>query len=184
MTEERTLLKRHKHVFNFFATGCCLAVVAATLCSCNDKGTSANKPQLDFPYSINASVSYNEKEYKLSLSRNAEGFWSSSFSSPESLSGMTVTQLGDSYLIEHRELSFTLKQNDMPIKAIPVVIASSLDHASQASSVDIERDGKETVASGEITGGQYSLRIDKNGIPKMLELPGGMLVELTDFRKQ
>lgn len=160
-----------------------LPIIASGLCACSDK-TEIHKPNLDIPYTCQASITKDDFSCKIMLSRNREGVWEATFTSPDTLSSMSVVGFGESYAIDYMGLSYTMPTENLPIGSIVSAITSSLDHASSSSSVKLKKEGSEIVASGDITCGQYDLRIDKSGEPIALHLGEGFTVQFEDFTKE
>lgn len=159
-----------------------LPFIATSLCACSDK-EEMQKPQLDLPFSCKAEVTRGDFCCEILLSRDTEGIWNASFSSPQSLSPMTVKGFGESYAIDYMGLSCTSPASELPAGSVFATITSSLEHAC-SSGAKLVSDNGSTHATGEILCGEYDLELSQSGEPLTLTLGEGFTARFEDFKAE
>lgn len=162
------------------------ALLATVFCSiflfCSCKNKEAERPDLNYDYSLCAEISSDNMTYSAYLS-SISGQWKITCSSPDELSGMEITLEDDFCKISFNGLEMKTDREKLPSAAIFSLITKSLDCAAHSSSVTFTESGGIVTASGVVDGADFTLSFE-NGSPKKLSVGGNAFTaEITDFKK-
>ncbi len=154
-----------------------ILLFAVTSCKKNAKAATLN-----IPYSCELTIKSDDEgsdTYKASLSRK-ENSWLVTYTSPESISGMTITYSDDNYKIKLNELEFDAKRDELPDSAISTMIISALDKSTLSTNVEYKTNKGLTIANGTIGDKDYELTF-KDDIPQSLKI-SGYTVTFSNFK--
>lgn len=162
------------------------SLLMAALCSvflfCSCKKEEAERPDLNYDYSLCAEISSDDMMYSADIS-NVSGQWKITYSSPAELSGMEITLEDKSCGISFNGLEMKTDREKLPSAAIPSLITKALDCAAHSSSVTFTESGGIVTACGVVDGADFTLTFE-NGSPKKLSVGGNSFTaELSDFKK-
>ena len=156
------------------------ACIAMTGCG----GSETQAVALGGACSFSAQITKGEESFELAFERDENGAWEASFTSPESLSDMTLVSFGESCEIRYQGLSLELAAEDMPHGAVTAVIESCIDHAANSSSAQWTADGDLKLVKGEVSCGAYELRVAQSGELVSLHVGTELCAEFSEYERQ
>lgn len=144
-----------------------LIAAAAALAGC---GSGESTESLERELSCTAVMTAGETEYEARLERadgeNGEGAYNFTFTSPESISGVTVSLVGENCTLSLGELSETWPVSELPAHGMLVLFSEACDEAL---------DGELT---GRVRGISYTAQAEDGHLTK-IEFIDGTTFELT-----
>lgn len=166
----------------------CTAIAAAlSLAACfamsGCSGSKAEPVELDGPCSFAAQITKGEHSFEAQFQRDSDGGWTAVFTSPDSLSDMTVKSFGEGCQIDYCGLVLDVETDRLPAGSVAAAVESCIDHASKSSSAKQSRDGDRTLVEGETGAGIYELRVSEGGELISLEIGTEICAEFSGFER-
>ena len=157
------------------------AVTAVTLTfftSCSAVGLkSGSSPNgLDGTFSAEVEITLDEMTAQGKLNRYGSDLWDIEFSSPNTISGVTLSFEDGNAEASYKGLEFSVPQSALPIKAMMSNLISAADTLAKSEKLEgNEKDGNLEI-NGKLDGGEYTLTVDKNGNIMRFEMPNNKLI--------
>lgn len=129
-----------------FLTGAALCLGLLSGC----KETPSQRPGLDVPFTCDAKITMKpagtqdnkELSCEAGLTRLGSGNWSAEFTSPDTLSGLTLTFTGQEVRVEMMGLSFLLPEGEMPLNSAARSLFTAIDACAVKDTVPCtQKDG-------------------------------------------
>ena len=163
-----------------------LGMSMISLVSCTapmKKQIASHENSLNTSFDTNISISLERLEAEGNVRRSGDGMWSVEFDSPNTLSGIRLEFIDDEVKASYKGLEFSVPQSAVPVKAMMLNLIRAVDENAKADKLSgEEKDGKFTV-SGSLEGGDYTLTLDKNGLPFCFEMPNNKLkIDFTELK--
>lgn len=158
-----------------------VSMICILFTSCGEK--EASRPDLNYDYQCTAEISSSNNSYTAMFIKQS-GVWTVTFSSPETLNGMTITYENEQCLISYRDLSFLSSRDNVPVTAVSTLVTKSLDFFAGNSAASFSSKDNKITATGIMDGGDVEMIFSSSGIPSQLTIEGNNLaVRFTDFEK-
>ena len=159
------------------------AAVCLTACAVTKGGSTSCRNRLDEPFSAAVSITIDRLEAEGSLMRYGEGVWEIEFSEPNTLSGVKLEFSEGNVMASYKGLSFSVPQSAVPVKAMMLNFMQAVDdNAGNEELSGEEKDGSISI-SGRLDGGDYTLKVDKEGLISGFEMPNNKLtMKFTDVK--
>lgn len=161
--------------FSAFAAAAVSAAVCFTSCSVPMKKEQARRNGLSAAFSADASITIEKLSAEGVLHRSGKGEWDIEFSSPNTLSGVTLGFSEGSVTASYKGLSFSVPQSAVPVKAMMLNLIKAVDEKAELSELKGEEKDDMLCISGELEGGSYVLSVDKDGLLSGFEMPNNSL---------
>lgn len=155
-----------------------------TVSGCGEGDTQPVK--LDGQCGFAAQITSDGQSFEASFLRDKDGGWTAVFSSPDSLSEMTVTAFtagGDSVLVQYQGLSLEMSADKLPAGSVASAIEQCMDHAANSSAVKYSKDGDLKLIKGQSGCGEYELRVTHSGEPVSLYIGSDIAAEFSGFER-
>lgn len=132
-------------------------------------------------FEAEATVSFDDTDYAVSMNRYADSNWVIEFFEPLTVKGLIFTLNGEDTEISFNGLHFTFDTEKFPVGSVVSILTDSLDRLIP-NELDIVAGDTTNFASGQFDDMSYSLTLDKFGNPITLEFGNsGMKIEFTEF---
>lgn len=134
-------------------------------------------------FSCRVSGVYRDLQVRGTLTREAVGTMTVSFTAPETLAGLTARWNGGDVTLTMHGMIFTMDPASVPESALGEELVAAFDAARRGEGERTQKDGRLTVC-GNGANGEYTLTFDATtGYPLALSVPGlPLAVEFTEFR--
>lgn len=167
----------------------CMVLLTVGLCACNNQKANKKdqelvKDNLSKSYETTARVVYHDFETIMTIYKKPMNCAVVKFESPESLKDFKMTYYTDKIAIEYKDMKFDFMPDSLPGKAASNLVISALNAAMNENGIEIEKQDKQLVVTGEMEEGSFSLVIDKeNGNILKLSIPSSELeMEILNFK--
>lgn len=151
-----------------------------TFTSC--KKSEASRPELDFDYTCDAQITFDEQLYKTEISRNGSEF-RFIYTYPAELSGMTVSLNDENMKISFNGLEMENDRDSVPDSCVCDFIAKALNYITYGSGMDFMEKSGIITAKGRLDGSDISVTYDKNGLPEKISLGTDIEATFENFKK-
>ena len=139
-----------------YLTSAALLISAACLFSSCKPEFTVRKPDIGGLYSCTADVLWGEADAEITLKRLGNGDWDVTFSSPDTLEGLSVSfRDGDTHC-EMNGISADMKKDDIPDGSLFELICGTLDEAAMNTS-SLQESENELILKGRTDCGAYEL---------------------------
>ncbi len=161
-------------------------VLVIMMCACSAGGKSVKfTPKLNTAFSVTAKIQYGDQESEALFRKFDKANWDVEFSSPNTLSGVTLSYRDDKVDASYKGLSFSVPKTALPIKSIISSFIDVVDTTADTDEIEAEEKDGLMVISGELPQGKYTLKLDKNGGVAEFSMPNLELkITFTDFRTE
>ena len=161
-----------------FIASVTLGISIISMVSCSTpmkKADSSHKNTLNTPFETNVSISLERLEADGGIKRLGDGMWSVEFESPNTLSGIKLDFFNGDVKASYKGLEFSVPQSAIPVKAMMLNLIRAVDENAKADVLSGEEKGEKFAVNGSLEGGDYTLTLDKNGLPLCFEMPNNKL---------
>lgn len=157
-----------------------IVILAVLLVGCSRK-TAADPIGEGFSCSVKAV--YRDMQVRGTLTREAVGTLTMSFTAPETLDGLTARWDGGDVTLTMHGMSFAMDPASVPESALGEEIIAAFDAALRGEGERTQKDGKLTVRDSGANG-EYTLVFDaETGRPLSLSVPSlPLTAEFSDFK--
>lgn len=134
-------------------------------------------------FSCSVSGVYRDMQVRGTLTREAVGTLTMSFTAPETLDGLTARWDGNDVTLTMHGMSFAMEPDEVPESALGEEIVAAFDAARRGEGERTQKDGKLSVR-GNGANGEYVLVFDAaTGHPLSLSVPRlPLTLAFTDFK--
>jgi hypothetical protein len=151
-----------------------LLIIIALFCTACG-GVDPENLELDKSYSFNASLEYGERTSSAHFTRSAPGEWSGTLTDPYALQGISIiyTPLEMSVSYSGFSSDFSETPNDVNVTAF--VMFCALESAFKGDGITVTSGKNSIEITGRTDGDTFILKLDRDGIPTTLDVPGRQL---------
>ena len=156
-----------------FTASVLLFITILCLAACNVplKKTSARQNGLDSAFTANAVIELEKLRAEGIVKRFGENSWEIEFSSPNSLSGVTLKFAEGTAEASYKGLSFSVPQSAVPVKAMMLNLIRAVDENAHLEQLKGSEKDDSLEVSGDTDGGSYTLTVDSSGMLKGFSMP-------------
>lgn len=131
-----------------------LTAVMLTACGSGVKSTKPIDVAEDFESKV--CISENDFTAEADIKRCGADMWECSFSSPETIKGMTVAKSSGEWIIAHEGINYTLSEENMPSASMVKLVIGCVDKLIAKSDLVCTTKDSVTTESGVISGQDFS----------------------------
>ncbi len=141
----------------------CTAVIFSMLLltSCS-KSLSIKPPELSGDMSLSGELKCGDVTASADFSRSGD-VWTVTFTAPDSVSGMVITDEGDKCTVTYSGIIFDYNDSEVPFKTAVGYITDSLDAAAKPENISVKQEGEGMRVSGSIPESGFIINLDKSG---------------------
>ncbi len=141
----------------------CAAILLSTLLltSCS-KSSSIKPPELSGDMSLSGELKCGDVTANADFSRSGDT-WTVTFTAPDSVSGMIITDEGDKCTVTYSGIVFDYNDTEVPFKTAVGYITDSLDAAAKPENISVKQEGEGMRVSGSIPESGFVINLDQNG---------------------
>lgn len=141
----------------------CAAILLSTLLltSCS-KSSSIKPPELSGDMSLSGELKCGDVTANADFSRSGDT-WTVTFTAPDSVSGMIITDEGDKCTVTYSGIVFDYNDTEVPFKTAVGYITDSLDAAAKPENITIKQESEGLRVSGSIPESGFVINLDQNG---------------------
>lgn len=140
-----------------------LTVLCLVSCSVPLKSTTSRKNGLDCAFQADVSITLDRLQAEGIVRRFGTGSWEVEFSSPNTLSGVKLEFSEGNTEASYKGLSFSVPQSAVPVRAMMLNLIKAVDDNARLEELKGEEKDNTLEVSGKLEGGEYVLKVDKNG---------------------
>lgn len=140
-----------------------LTVLCLVSCSVPLKSTTSRKNGLDCAFQADVSITLDRLQAEGVVKRFGTGAWEVEFSSPNTLSGVKLEFSEGNTEASYKGLSFSVPQSAVPVRAMMLNLIKAVDSNAKSEELKGEEKDNALEVSGKLDGGEYVLRVDKDG---------------------
>lgn len=157
----------------------CAAILLSTLLltSCS-KSSSIKPPELSGDMSLSGELKCGDVTASADFSRSGDT-WTVTFTAPDSVSGMIITDEGDKCTVTYSGIVFDYNDTEVPFKTAVGYITDSLDAAAKPENISVKQEGEGMRVSGSIPESGFIINLDENGNIRAINA-GGSVFTATD----
>ena len=139
-----------------------LLAIPVFLGACSSGPDEATSPLAERSgyFDTTANITYRELSATARITRDSPRSCIVTFTSPESLSGITFVFWGDRVDLNYGMLSFTFDPNSVPGGAIASVMVNAVNSALSGKGLIVEHTDGSLTLSGRLESGDFLLRLD------------------------
>jgi hypothetical protein len=161
----------------FFAFAVALLTGAVmTACSVPGKKDGTSPNGLSSSFKAEVSIKLDEMDSEGTINRYGDGMWDIEFSSPNTISGVTLSFADGNAKATYKGLTFSVPQTALPVKSMMTNLIDATDELSQKEKLEGKKTDDGMEVCGKLDGGDYVLTVDKSGNILKFEMPGSKLV--------
>ena len=140
-----------------------LTVLCVVSCSVPLKSATSRKNGLDCAFQADAVIALDRLQAEGVIRRFGTGAWEIEFSSPNTLSGVKLEFSEGNTEASYKGLSFSVPQSAVPVKAMMLNLIRAVDDNARLEELKGEEKDDILEVSGKLEGGEYVLKVDKDG---------------------
>jgi len=145
---------------------------------------SACQPKLPPPppqsFTARADITFGEKRFTAALEQACPGSLRLEFAGLPELEGMTLRLEGGTAIVGYGDMELTLPTPCLPQAGAAGLLGEALRMLAQPEEANVRRVAGGWEMTGAIGGLAYTARVDADGVPRSLALPGAALtIDLT-----
>ncbi len=140
-----------------------LMVLCVVSCDVPLKSTTSRKNGLDNAFQADAVIMLDRLQAEGVVKRFGTGVWEIEFSSPNTLSGVKLEFSEGNTEASYKGLSFSVPQSALPVKSMMLNLIKAVDDNARLDELKGEEKDNILEVSGKLEGGEYVLKIDKDG---------------------
>lgn len=158
-----------------FAAALTLAVCSVSCSVPTGGGSSARENGLSCSFGSPVELTLDDMSAEGEIRRLGEGEWVVDFSSPNTLSGVELSFSEGSVTANYKGLNFSVPKSALPVKAMILNLIEAVDTNARLAELNgSEKEGLLEI-TGSLEGGDYILRIDREGCISEFEMPNNKL---------
>ncbi len=140
-----------------------LMVLCVVSCDVPLKSTTSRKNGLDSAFQADAVIMLDRLQAEGVVRRFGTGVWEIEFSSPNTLSGVKLEFSEGNTEASYKGLSFSVPQSALPVKSMMLNLIKAVEDNARLDELKGEEKDNILEVSGKLEGGEYVLKIDKDG---------------------
>lgn len=140
-------------------------ILTLTSCGSNEKST---KP-LDVAGDFQREVTLTEGDFTASaeMKRCGENLWECTFSSPETIKGMTIAKSSGEWVIAHEGLNYTLTEDNMPSCSMIKLVTGCVDMLIAKSDLVCNENENTVTENGVISGQDFTAEFENSELKEI-----------------
>ena len=154
----------------FFA--CALIFLLPLLTACQAK---LPPPPLQ-TFTSQAQISFGEKRFTAAIEQACPGSLRLEFAGLPELEGMTMRLEGGTAIVSFGEIELALPTPSLPQAGFAGLLNEALRQLAQPSPEHVRRAAGGWEVTGAVGGLAYTIRVDMDGMPRSIHMPGAALV--------
>lgn len=137
-------------------------------------------PDIPTAFTAEIYIIRGEREYEAKYDQTSLAEAQLEFTSPATVRGLKVTLSGSTCTFSYGNLTFSADFSSLPQSGVGELITKTLKTSSDTANTQTVHMGDAWETKGTVSGVDFTLRRDDNGLPQSLEIPKALLT--AEFR--
>lgn len=150
-------------------------VVCITGCNSPNLASQSRENGLGNAFEAHMTLDLERLNAEGTIKRFGDGEWQLQFDSPNTLSGVQMTFSQGTVTANYKGLNFSVPKSALPVKAMTLDLIEAVDTNARLEQLSGTENNGCLEISGTLDAGEYTLRVDENGLPAAFEMPNNNL---------